>query len=102
MPILYEDKDVIITQGFFTGWKIQMKATGTIIKPTFDTKVAMGAAWMKVAKRDGFSKVSRRLATDHLMLMFAQACVYPNSPEAHLFNTMQDYELVKTAYHEHL
>ncbi|WP_333830507.1 hypothetical protein [Pararhodobacter sp.] len=84
MPVLFEDPDFRVSQGWFTSWRVLDKSTGATIIPTARIQEQIGFAWKLVRQRP-LPPQMRRACEDDLFRRFAIASVDPNGIEAAIF-----------------
>lgn len=83
--ILHEDKHFIVSQGFFSGWRVKSKINGSVSIPPPAVAEKMGLTWIKVRKSRHHSEVHWRRAEVILFHVFASSAYDPAGDDAAMF-----------------
>jgi hypothetical protein len=83
--ILFEGTFTRVAQGFFSGWKILDKMSGTIAVPNGLLKERIGLTWMQVRRTKKSRSVDSQMSEDAMFMSFARAVLDPSSDEGELW-----------------
>ncbi len=76
---LYEDFSCRVSQGFFSGWKIENKISSAIMVPDKLLKERIGYVWIQVRKTKKNKSINSNFSEQVMFSSFAQAVMEPHS-----------------------
>jgi hypothetical protein len=91
--IYFEGTFVRVSQGFFTGWKVLDKMTGTIAVPNWLLKERIGLTWMQVRQTKKGKSIDSKLSEDAMFMSFARAVLDPSGNEGELWKVTSPDDL---------
>jgi hypothetical protein len=83
--VLFDGPFVRVSQGFFTGWRIEDKLTGTVAIPNRLLKERIGLTWIQVRRTKKSRSVDSGMSEDVMFGSFAKAVLDPSSDEGNLW-----------------
>ena len=91
--LLFENPLFKVSQGVFTGWKIQSCMSGAIYVPDRVLKEKIGLVWMKVRKTKRGMSIDSAMSEEVMFGSFAHAVSDPASDEGSMWRTKNAEEL---------
>lgn len=82
---LFESSFYVVSQGFFSGWKVQSKLTGATSIPSSLQKERIGFVWIQVRKTKKASSIDSGMSEDVMFGSFAKAVLEPVSEDGELW-----------------
>lgn len=83
--ILFNGSFYTVSQGFFSGWKVQSKISGAISVPNSLLKERIGFVWMQVRRTKKSQSIDSGMSEDLMFGSFAKAVLEPFSEEGELW-----------------
>ena len=83
--VLFDSSFYRVSQGFFSGWKVESKLTGTIAVPSSLMKERVGFVWMQVRKTKKSKSVDSKMSEEVMFGSFAKAVLDPSCSDGRLW-----------------
>lgn len=83
--VIYDGTFHIVSQGFFSGWKIFDRVTGTTAIPNSIQKERIGLVWMQVKRTKKDQSIDSGMSEEVMFGSFAKAVLNPTSKEGALW-----------------
>lgn len=99
MPVLYEDADYEVRQGWFSGWRVRDKQRQATVVPDTIYTEKVGFAWPKIRLKTSIDKRVRNRAEDILMWRLASAACDPTSSSRTFFFELEPDDIANVCLH---
>ena len=79
--ILFEDFYMSVSQGFFTGWRVENRLTHAVSVPNWLLKERIGFVWIQVRRTKKSGSVNSNFSEKVMFQSFGMAVIDPTSTE---------------------
>lgn len=78
---VFEDGRMTVSQGFFTGWRVENKLTHAVMVPNWLLKERIGFVWMQVRRTKKSASINSHFSEKVMFESFALAVIDPTAVE---------------------